>query len=110
MCYKRSLVLTRAVAPNASYYQTSVRLFMALVFFCFAAVDGSAQLRNDYPFGGRAVNSYQRLAMQRVPFSALRQRPQREPGDAGKAGVRLSLWHPVTDCESKGQPFVDRLT
>ena len=63
MCCKRSLVLTRAVAPNARCYQTNVRLFMALVFFCFAAVDGFAQLRNDPPFGGRAVNSYQRLAM-----------------------------------------------
>ena len=58
MCCKRSLVLTRAVAPNASYYQTSVRLFMALVFFCFAAVDGSAQQQYDYPFGERAVNIY----------------------------------------------------
>jgi len=57
MCCKRSLVLTRAVAPNASYYQTNVRPFMALTFFCFAAVDGSVQQQNDHLFGERAVNS-----------------------------------------------------
>ena len=57
MCCRRSLVLTRAVAQNASYYQTNVRPLMALVFFCFAAVDGSVQQRNDHLFGERAVNS-----------------------------------------------------